>query len=209
VQRVGAAAGSVGFDLDLTLIDSRATILAAWSALARQTGVRIDVAAIDRRQGAKLEDEVACWFPAAERESAAADYRRHYIPLASRLTTALPGAHEAIAAVRLAGARAVIVTAKHPVSVGPSMLAAGLSADDLFAHVHGPEKATVLSRIGAAVYVGDTPDDMLAAGTGGAYPAGVATGSFSREDLLAAGAGVAFASLAEFPGWYAAFRGQP
>jgi len=38
----------------------------------------------------------------------------------------------------------VIITAKHPVSVGPSLRAAGLTADELFTHVHGPERAEVL-----------------------------------------------------------------
>jgi beta-phosphoglucomutase-like phosphatase (HAD superfamily) len=53
----------VGFDLDLTLIDSRPAILAAWTEVARATGAAIDLAAIDRRMGAKLEDEAAFWFP--------------------------------------------------------------------------------------------------------------------------------------------------
>ena len=37
----------------------------------------------------------------------------------------------------------------------------------------------------------------------GAWPVGVATGSFSRADLQAAGAAVVLSSLAEFPGQYA------
>ena len=44
-------------------------------------------------------------------------------------------------------------------SVGPSLIAAGLAAeleaDDVYTHVYGPEKAAVLTRLGAAVYVGD------------------------------------------------------
>jgi hypothetical protein len=38
----------------------------------------------------------------------------------------------------------VIITAKHPGSVGPGLRAAGLTADELFTHVRGPEKAEVL-----------------------------------------------------------------
>ncbi len=201
-------AGPVGFDLDLTLIDSGAAILASWSAVARDTGVPIDLSAIERRQGAKLEDEAARWFPAAEQEAAVALYRRHYLELGPPLTSALPGAAQAIAAVRQAGEQAVIVTAKHPVSVGPSLYAAGLRADEIFAHVHGPEKAAVLARIGAAVYVGDTPDDMRAAVAGRAYPVGVPTGSFGRDELLVAGARIVLSSLAAFPPWYARFRAR-
>jgi phosphoglycolate phosphatase len=203
------SAGPVGFDLDLTLIDSRPAIMAAWQALSAETGVPIDLAAVDTRMGIKLEDEVRYWFPAEQHEAAAAGYRRHYVALASRLTAPLPGAAEAIAAVRQAGERAVIVTAKHQVSVGPSLTAARLSADEIFCHVHGAEKAAVLARIGAAAYVGDTPADMAAASQAGVHAVGVPTGSFSAAELAAAGANVLLGSLLEFPSWYVGFRHAP
>ncbi|MBV9093009.1 MAG: HAD family hydrolase, partial [Streptosporangiaceae bacterium] len=118
------------------------------------------------------------------------------------LTAALPGAGEALAAVRAAGGRVVIITAKHPVSVQASLHAAGLSGDDIFSHVHGPEKAAVLRRLKAAAYVGDSPPDMAAAVAAGARAIGVPTGSFTRADLLGAGAEVVLDSLVDFPSWY-------
>jgi phosphoglycolate phosphatase len=194
--------GPVGFDLDMTLIDSRPAILASFAELARETATDIDLAAVDSRLGIKLEDEVAFWFPAAERTSAAEIYRRHYVRLAERMTTVLPGAHEALAAVRAAGERVVIITAKHPVSVGPSLRATGLSADELFTLVHGPEKAAVLRKLNAAAYVGDSPPDMSAAVAAGARAVAVPTGSFTAHQLRHAGAEVVLASLADFPDWY-------
>src|SRR5215472_12665447 len=110
-------AGPVGFDLDLTLINSRPAIMAAWSAVAEELGVTIDLDEVDTRMGIKLEDEVAYWFPATDHDEAAASYRRHYVRLAPTLTFLLPGAAEALASVRQAGERAVVVTAKHPISV--------------------------------------------------------------------------------------------
>jgi phosphoglycolate phosphatase len=199
----------VGFDLDLTLIDSRSAILAAWTEVARETGVTIDLAAIDQRMGAKLEDEAALWFPADQVAAAAAVYRRHYVRLAPSMTAALPGARESLAAVRAAGAAPVVITAKHPVSVGPSMRAAGLTVREIFTLVYGPEKAAVLAKIQAAAYVGDTPADMMAARSAGTYAVGVTTGSFARTELLTAGAHIVLDSLREFPAWYAAFRRDP
>jgi len=96
----------------------------------------------------------------------------------------------------------VIITAKHPISVEPSMRAVGLAADELFTLVHGPEKAAVLRTVQAAAYVGDTPPDMAAAMQAGVRAVGVTTGSFSGRDLTGAGAEVVFDSLASFPGWY-------
>jgi phosphoglycolate phosphatase len=196
--------GPVGFDLDMTLIDSRPAIMASFAALAGDTGTAIDLEAVDRRLGIKLEDEVVFWYPPDERDAAVAIYRRHYVALAERMTTALPGAHEALAAVQAAGERAVIITAKHPISVEPSLNATGLHADEVFTWVHGPEKAAVLSRIHAAAYVGDSPPDMAAAVAAGARAVGVATGSFSGDDLARAGADVVLDSLEGFPAWYLA-----
>jgi phosphoglycolate phosphatase len=200
--------GPVGFDLDMTLIDSRPAILASFAGLARDTGTAIDLEVVDRRLGIKLEDELVFWYPPDQRAAAAAIYRRHYVRLAVQMTTALPGAHEALAAVRAAGERAVIITAKHPISVEPSLKAVGLGADEVFTFVHGPEKAAVLSRINASAYVGDSPPDMAAAVAAGARAVGVTTGSFSGQDLARAGADVVLDSLADFPAWYRAIPGR-
>jgi phosphoglycolate phosphatase len=194
--------GPVGFDLDMTLIDSRSAILASFARLGRDTATAIDPDAVDGRLGIKLEDELAFWYPSDQRAAAATIYRQHYVRLAAQLTTALPGAYEALAAVRAAGERVVIVTAKHAISVEPSLKAVGITADEVFTFVHGPEKAAVLSRISAAAYVGDSPPDMAAAVQAGVRAVGVTTGSFSADDLSRAGADVVLGSLAGFPAWY-------
>ena len=192
----------VGFDLDMTLIDSRRAILASFVEVGREMSAAIDLAAVDRRLGIKLDDELAFWFPPGQVTAAAGTYRRHYVRLAEELTTLLPGAPEALAAVRAAGERVVIITAKHPISVAPSLRAVGLSADELFTMVHGPEKAEVLRTLKAAAYVGDTPPDMAAAVQAGVRAVGVTTGSFTGSELSGAGAEVVLDSLTSFPRWY-------
>ena len=190
--------------MDMTLIDSRPAIMAAFAALAEETGIRIDLAAVDTRLGIKLEDEVMYWFPPERCDAAVAGYRRHYVRLAPEHTEAMPGAADALAAVRAAGDRAVIITAKHEVSVGPSLDITGLTADEVFTHVHGEEKAVVLRSVGAAAYVGDSPPDMTAAVSAGVIGVGVSTGSFGPEALYEAGADVVLGSLTGFASWYSA-----
>lgn len=199
-----AVDGTVGFDLDMTLIDSRPAILASFAAVARETGVPLDLEQADARLGIKLEDELGYWFPPDRIEAAAQIYRRNYITLAPDNTAALPGAAEAIRAVRDAGNRAVIITAKHLVSVEPSLRATGLEADEIFSFVHGPEKAVVMREIGVVAYVGDTPADVDAATAAGAVAVGVPTGSFGAGDL--ARADVVLRDLTEFPEWYRRWR---
>jgi len=197
------ARAPVGFDLDMTLIDSRRAIMASFAWVAADTGVPIDPAAVDRRLGIRLEDELAYWFPADQVPPAVRLYREHYLRLAGPLTSVLPGAREALAAVRAAGARAVVITAKYEVTARLSLDGVGLAADEIFADVHGPQKAAVLAGLGAGVYVGDTPADMAAAVQAGARAVGVTTGSFTERDLAAAGADLVLASLADFPALYA------
>jgi len=199
------ARAPVGFDLDMTLIDSRRAIMASFAGVAADTGVPIDPAAVDRRLGIKLEDELAYWFPADQVPPAVRLYREHYLRLAGPLTSVLPGAREALAAVRAAGARAVVITAKYEVTARLSLDGVGLAADEIFADVHGPQKAAVLAGLGAGVYVGDTPADMAAAVQAGARAVGVTTGSFTDRDLSAAEADLVLASLADFPALYATF----
>jgi phosphoglycolate phosphatase len=192
----------VGFDLDMTLIDSERAILASFAGVAADTGVAIDLAGVTKRLGIKLEAELAHWFPPSEIEEAVRVYRAHYLRLAGPLTSVLPGAAEALAVVRASGARAVVITAKYELTARLSLEGVGLSADELFADAHGPEKGAILKEIGAAVYVGDTPADMAAATLAGAHAVGVATGSFTAAELRAAGAADVLPSLAGFPSLY-------
>jgi len=196
---------AVGFDLDMTLIDSRPQTLGAFAALARESGVAIDPEQVDRRLGIKLEDELAYWFPEQQRAAAVATYRRHYLTMTAE-TVALPGAARALAAVRAAGCRVVVITAKHPLTAAPSLRAAGLSADEIFTQVHGEEKAAVLRTLTALAYVGDSPADVAAAVSAGTLAVGVATGSFGPAALYDAGADVVLDSLDSFPAWYGAAR---
>jgi phosphoglycolate phosphatase len=96
----------------------------------------------------------------------------------------------------------VVITAKHPLTARLSLEGVGLSADELFADAHGPEKSEVLKALGAVVYVGDTPADAAAAVAAGAHAVGVTTGEFTAQDLHAAGAAHVLSSLTDFPALY-------
>ena len=57
----------VGFDLDMTLIDTRPGIAAVWDALSAETGVADRLARPrSARLGPPLDEELALWFPAEQ-----------------------------------------------------------------------------------------------------------------------------------------------
>src|SRR5439155_10536489 len=76
--RGSAEVFSVGFDLDMTLVDSRPGIAAAFRRLSALTGVPIDADLAVTRLGPPLEHEIAYWYPAAEVPAAVARYRALY-----------------------------------------------------------------------------------------------------------------------------------
>ncbi|MGW4248102.1 hypothetical protein ACWELQ_37085, partial [Nocardia sp. NPDC004722] len=75
-RATGPAGGLVvGFDLDMTLIDSRPGIAAVWDAVAAKTGVAIDSELVVSRLGPPLAHEAAQWFPEHEVPGVVAMYR--------------------------------------------------------------------------------------------------------------------------------------
>ena len=89
---------TVGFDLDMTLIDSRPGIKACYDELSRLTGVFIDSDLATSRLGPPLDEELAYWFPAEDIPRAADLYRELYIEHAIEPTPAMPGALAAASA---------------------------------------------------------------------------------------------------------------
>ena len=61
---------AVGFDLDMTLVDTRPGIAATYRALSAQTGVYVDAEAAVSRLGPPLRHELRRWFPPEQLESA-------------------------------------------------------------------------------------------------------------------------------------------
>jgi len=191
-----------GFDLDMTLIDSRPGIKAVYDELSRQTGTPIDSELAVSRLGPPLETELANWFPTERVEAMADRYRALYPSLALPLIEPLPGAHEALATARAAG-RAIIITAKFETNALLHLERLGLDADEVYGNAWRLEKAKVLRSEGAHVYVGDHVHDMDAAGSADAVGVGIATGPSSEAELLAAGAAVVLTSLLQFPDCFA------
>ncbi|MGH8983825.1 MAG: HAD family hydrolase [Acidimicrobiia bacterium] len=193
----------VGFDLDMTLIDSRPGIVATLQALGSETGVAIDAALVVSRLGPTLEEEMANWYPAEHVDTVSDRFRQLYTDLGVPGCSLLPGATESVDAVAAAGGRSVVITAKYEPNARKCLEHVGLEVDVVVGWRWGPDKATTLSEHGAAAYVGDTPSDMAAARAAGALAVGVPTGPHPAEDLRGAGAEVVLVSLHGFPTWFA------
>lgn len=196
----------VGFDLDMTLIDSRPGVIAAFDALNRELGTAIDGRAIASRLGPALETEMAAYFPAEEIDAACDRYRAIYADLGPPGSSLLPGAAEAVAAVRAHAGSTLVVTAKYGPNAHRCLDFVGIGVDHVVGWRHGLQKAETLVEHGAHVYVGDTLPDIAAAQAARAVAVGVATGPVGRPELEAAGADVVLDTLVDFPDWLARDR---
>ncbi|MGW1771678.1 HAD family hydrolase [Streptomyces sp. NPDC002104] len=197
---------TVGFDLDMTLIDSRPGIKAAFEALSAETGTYIDTAQTVTRLGPPLDQELAYWFPEADIPAMADRYREIYPTHAIEPTPAMPGAREAVEAVRALGGRAIVVTAKHEPNARLHLDHLGIKPDAVIGSLWAEAKAIALREYAAQVYVGDHVGDVRGARTAGAVSVTVPTGPCPEPELREAGADVVLADLTELPAWLAAYE---
>ncbi|WP_338072805.1 HAD family hydrolase [Aeromicrobium phoceense] len=178
---------TIGFDLDMTLIDSRPGIRAVYEELSRQTGVIIDAELAVSRLGPPLEWELAHWFPAEAVPEMFTRYRAMYPEIAVPRVLAMPGAAEALAAARELG-RAIVITAKAGPNAALHLDHLDLPHDAVIGDAWREQKAEVLVREAADTYVGDHVHDMDAARIAEVAGIGVPSGPCSADELLEAGA---------------------
>ena len=190
---------AVGFDLDMTLIDSRPGILQAYRALTAKTGVFVDADLAVTRLGPPLRTELREWFPPDDVEQAVTTYRALYPDYAITPSLPTPGAVQALAAVRELGLRVVVVTSKLGGLARLHLDHLGLVADEVAGDLFAEGKATALAEHGVRWYVGDHVADMVAARTAGVPGVGVTTGPCSAADLRDAGASHILPDLTSFP----------
>jgi len=187
------------FDLDGTVIDSGAIILASMRHAAREVlGVEVpDEQLMAAVGGPGLEAQMQALSPDRADELVTV-YRAHNEPLHDELICCA-GMDEVLVQLKDEGRRLGIVTAKRRQTV--ELAFARIPIEHLFETVvggdetkkHKPDPAPLLlalERLGAApddaVYVGDAPSDVKAAKAAGLYSVGVSWGGIHGRERLEA-----------------------
>lgn len=191
----------VGFDLDMTLIDTVVGFAATLEALGAEVGVEFPIAEMTGKLGPPLDLLLEDHLPQTGIQGAVARFREIYPDTAVVPTPVFPGAHEAIEAVRRHHGRVLLVTGKHTPNAQLHVDHLGLDVDVVEGQVWGVGKADALTSHGATIYVGDHFHDVEGALAAGAISVSVLTGGCSREELEEAGTHVVLDDLTEFPAW--------
>jgi len=197
---------TVGFDLDMTLIDPRAGMIEIFSVLATEFGLPLDGVGFASRLGPPLRHEFARYdLDEATIAALIARYREIYPGIAIPQTLAMPGAVAALRSVQDKGGRAIVVTAKYGPSAQAHLDFLGVEVAAVVGDLWSTSKAVALQEYGAEVYVGDHLGDITGARAADAWAVAVATGPISAPDLAAAGADVVLEDLTQFPAWLDAY----
>lgn len=193
----------VGFDLDLTLVDSHERIISAYIRALRDLGVEVSSDELVPHLGMPLVHTAAAVGAAVDADALVLRYRHYYDEPDAPRTLSMSGAADALQCVRDAGGRTVVVSAKYTPAVHKALAEAGLTdlVDVVYGELFAHDKATALIAEGASIYVGDHPGDMAAARTANVYAVGVTTGANHDAALLAAGADLALPDLHSFVSW--------
>jgi phosphoglycolate phosphatase-like HAD superfamily hydrolase len=191
----------VGFDLDMTLIDTVPGFAATLDVLGAELGVRFPTEELTAHLGPPLDLMLAPYLPAADIPSAIDRFRALYPTHAVPPTLLLPGVVAALAAVRAAGGRIVVVTGKFTANAQLHVDHLELDVDAVEGLVWGHGKGAVLREHGASMYIGDHVHDVEGARAAGITSVSVLTGGSTRAALEAAGTDVVLEDLTAFPAW--------
>ncbi|MBA2476351.1 MAG: HAD-IA family hydrolase [Actinobacteria bacterium] len=188
---------TVLFDLDGTLIDSGAIILASFRHATRTVLQREipDAQLLAAVGGSNLREQMRA-LDVARVEELVAAYRAHNEPLHEELQ-ACSGVLDVVARLKDEGRKLGIVTAKRHETVGLAFAVLPLrelfdvvvGAEDTERHKPHPEPVLLaLERLGveasSAAYVGDSPFDIAAGRAAGVFAVGVTWGGIHTRARL-------------------------
>jgi phosphoglycolate phosphatase len=201
----------VGFDLDMTLVDSAAGIVATLAEVMAELGVEITSDQVWPTIGAPLRVAASKLAPEVDPDMVVARYRELYPRTGVAPTALLPGAAEALRAVHALGGRVLVISAKVESAVRAVLRHVGLDRpgtgpDLVVGGLFAAEKGVRLAAAGAHVYVGDHPGDVEAARVAGAAAVAVTTGPHGVAQLKTYGPDAVLPDLMGFPAWLAGFE---
>ena len=205
---------AVLFDLDGTLIDSIALLMASMRhAFAGFEGEHPTDADWIAGIGTPLWLQLAAYARGgAEVEQLRDRYREFQVANHDRMVSAFPGTRETLASLAARGLQMAVVTSKMDAGAIRGLEHTGLAeyipvvigADSVTRHKPDPEPVRVaLERLGvhpaAAVFIGDSPHDVAAGNAAGVATIAALWGPFTRKQLAVAAPSHWLSDIRELP----------
>ncbi len=198
----------VGFDLDMTLVDSSEGIVDALIHVCKIHGVQTSREDALATIGLPLDQVFPMWLPDYAYEQLLDEYRDHYGEYGIPKTKVMPGAKDAISAIHELNGRVVVVSAKKEDFARRVLEVAGLNVEAVHGYLFAEHKGDALRHENAHIYVGDHPGDIKAARAAGAVSVVVPTGPINEGILRESKPDVVLQTLEEFPAWLHNYQAQ-
>ena len=196
---------TIGFDLDMTLVDSAAGICACMTEVLKRHQVDgVTQNTMYETIGRPLRDAFADWLPEDKIDEIVSEYREIFDSIAFPVMKLLPGAKEALELCK--DMDVLVVSSRKQESL--EGILDFLNIRDKFSAIKGgafgDQKGEFLKEAGCAIYVGDHEGDIRGAKVGGCLSVAVVTGPSSRATLEAENPDVILDNLKAFPAWLSA-----
>ena len=163
---------SVGFDLDMTLVDSMKSIRETLLEVLRYYKVDIDTHVLDKSVGLPVKDSLVDWV-GSKHIDAYELYKNIYQKSGYMHSKALPGAKEILTQLISNGYEVIIITAKNKKSAEIQLHYLNLPYTKIYGEVFGKGKTEALKYEKCLVYVGDHIEDFKSAQQAGTKFIGV------------------------------------
>ena len=154
-----------GFDFDQTLANSEAGITDCLDYICRKFGVTKNQSHLEAlaTSGLSLDPMIKELVKMDEIDQATEEFLRIYPVLGVQGTVAMPGANEILNSVTSNGHRIAIISAKTTSNLVASIHHLGFKVDAVHGGAYGDEKAALIKKESAFIYVGDQESDAMAA----------------------------------------------
>jgi phosphoglycolate phosphatase len=165
---------TIGFDLDMTLVDSSQAILLTVQRVLKAFKIEVDEMDIGRSVGLPIKESFKEWIGDGYLE-AYEMYVAYYQSSGYLESKALPGAKELLVELMRRNYKVVVITAKNQQSAEIQLRHLSIPYSEMVGNVFGNGKTEAMKKTGCSEYVGDHIEDYKAAAAAGIHFIGVAT----------------------------------
>ena len=157
--------GSIGFDFDQTLADSKFGISSCLEKICKDFKILVNNSEIERLavSGLTLDSILRKLFDSDDIKDPRQKFLELYPSLGVLKTNLLPGARELIDYLNRNGHPLILISAKSQRNLELSVEHLGLKFDAIYGGVSGEGKAKVMIENQTYVYIGDQLSDVIAA----------------------------------------------
>ena len=188
---------TIGFDLDMTLVDSSKAILVTTQRVLKAFKIEVNEVDIGRSVGLPIKESFKVWVGDGYLK-AYEMYVAYYQSSGHLESKALPGAKELLVELMGRNYNVVVITAKNQQSAEIQLRHLSIPYSELVGTAFGNGKTEAMKRTGCSEYVGDHIEDYKAAAAADIHFIGVATNPMHELESQSQGKFPIIKSLNDF-----------